>query len=79
VKVIAAMTTVIDAVLGLIRLAAYVRDPFRGRLRGFLKPTTARIAMYRIPAAGDIADQHLPQGADPRAWLWQAARHHRVP
>ena len=28
VKVIAAMTTVIDAVLGLIRLAAYVRDPF---------------------------------------------------
>jgi len=32
VKVIAAMTTVIDAVLGLIRLAAYVRDPFRGRL-----------------------------------------------
>jgi hypothetical protein len=71
VKIIAAITRVTDAVLGMLRLAAYVRDPFQG-LRRFLQPTRARIAMYRIPAAGDVTDKHLPQGADPRAWSWRA-------
>lgn len=75
VKIIAAITTVGDAVDGVIRLATYLRDPFRG-LRRFLKPTTARITMYRIPATGDSSDKHLPQGADPRAWSWRAARPH---
>jgi hypothetical protein len=76
VKIIAAITRVTDAVLGMLRLAAYLRDPFRG-MRRFLKPTTARIAMYRIPA-DDVTDKHLPQGADPRAWSWRAAKPHRV-
>jgi hypothetical protein len=77
VKAVAAITRVTDAVLGMLRLAAYLRDPFRG-MRRFRKPTTARIAMYQIPAAGDVTDKHLPQGADPRAWSWRAAKPHRV-
>ena len=75
--IVAAITTISDAVLGVIRLATYLRDPFRG-LRRFLKPTPARISMYRIPAAGDVSAKDLPQGVDPRAWSWRAQRPHRV-
>ena len=70
--IIAAITTVSDAVLGVIRLAKYLRDPFRG-LRRLHKPMPGRIAMYRIPTTGPMR-RDLPQGADPRVWSWRAAR-----
>ncbi len=77
VKFIAAITTVSDAVLDMIRFVTYLRDPFR-RLRRWHKPITVSIAMYRIPAPGDLTGEHFPQGADPRAWSWRAVRTHRV-
>jgi len=76
VTIVAAITTVSDAVLGVIRLATYFRDPFRG-LRRLHKPMPGRITMYRIPATGPTT-RDLPQGADPRAWSWRAARPRRV-
>jgi hypothetical protein len=58
--------------LGVIRVVTYLRDPFRG-LRRLHKPMPGRIAMYRIPTTGPMM-RDLPQGADPRAWSWRAAR-----
>jgi hypothetical protein len=76
VTIVAAITTVSDAVLGVIRLAMHLRDPF-GWLRGLHKPMPGRIAMYRIPTTGPTT-RDLPQGGDPRAWSWKAARSRRV-
>jgi hypothetical protein len=76
VTIVAAITTISDAVLSVIRLATYVRDPFRG-LRRLHKPMPGRITMYRIPTT-DPTTRDLPQGADPRAWSWRAARPNRV-
>lgn len=76
VTIIAAITTVSGAVLRAIRFATYLRDPFRG-LRRLYKPTPGRIAMYRIPTTGPMT-RDLPQGADPRAWSWRAARPRRA-
>ncbi len=76
VTIVAAITTISDAVLGVIRLATYLRDPFRG-LRRLHKPMPGRITMYRIPTTGS-ATHDLPQGADPRTWSWRAARPRRV-
>ncbi len=76
VTIVAAITTISDAVLGVIRLATYLRDPFRG-LRRLHKPMPGRITMYRIPTTGS-ATRDLPQGADPRAWSWRAVRPRHV-
>ena len=74
--IVAAITTISDAVLGVIRLATYLRDPFRG-LRRLYKPMLGRIVVYRIPTTGPTT-RDLPQGADPRAWSWRATRPRRV-
>jgi hypothetical protein len=71
VTIIAAIAAISDAVLGVIRLATYLRDPFRG-LRQWRRPITGRIAMYRIPATGRVTRERFPQGSDPRAWSWRA-------
>ena len=76
VTIVAAITTVSNAVLAVIRLATYLRDPFRG-LRRLHQPMPGRIAMYRIPTTGPRV-RELPQGADPRAWSWRAARPRRA-
>ena len=76
VTIVAAITTVSNAVLAVIRLATYLRDPFRG-LRRLHQPMPGRIAMYRIPTTGPRM-RELPQGADPRAWSWRAARPRRA-
>ena len=77
VTIVAAITTVSNAVLAVIRLATYLRDPFRG-LRRLHQPMPGRIAMYRIRGTGPMTRQQFPQGADPRAWSWRAARPRRV-
>jgi len=73
VRIVAAITTVSGAVLGVIRLATYLRDPLRG-LRRLHKPMPERISMYRIPQipTTGLTTRDLPQGADPRAWSWRA-------
>jgi len=76
VTIVAAITTVCDVVLGVLRLATYLRNPFRG-LRRLHKPMHGRIAMYRIPTIGRTT-RDLPQGADPRAWSWRAPRPRHV-
>ena len=76
VTIVAAITTISDAVLGVIRLATHFRDPFRG-LRRLHKPMPGRITLYWIPTT-DPTTRDLPQGADPRAWSWRAARPRRV-
>jgi hypothetical protein len=72
VTIVAAISTISEAVLAVIRLATYLRDPFRG-LRRLHKPLLGHISMYRIPTTG-ATTRDLPQGADPRAWSWRAAR-----
>ena len=72
VTIVAAITTISEAVLRVIRLVTYLRDPFRG-LRRLHKPLLGHTAMYRIPTTGSPT-RDLPQGADPRAWSWRAAR-----
>ena len=78
VRIVAAITMVSDALLGVIRLATCFRDPFRGLRGRWRSPATVRIAMYRMPAAGHMTGERFVQGADPRSWSWRAARPHRV-